>query len=327
MVTQLSYRVQAAGNQNGTRSHGEAFLAARGARNVDLGIRAVSGVGTIDVSALYGGVPIMRIDITAAGDAQRTDRLTFTIAPEAAVNLVSLRGFGTVRATEYDVCDLLISGSHDIRLAAVGLGIASADPPSLLDSVLEGSEFSRFEFATAFTSVPYVRNREVDAGNNGGCRQDASDWRSTRHTVLSEKACPGRLVHTPGGDALDEGAERGWRLRKRRVVAGAEILDRLAEVEPVAAVVLDAEIAQAIGSIADLDADRRARAAHLLVEAVGTGGPRAALRVRRERVAGQRPREEARQGVPRGDTVEDPCGVWPTEKENQLVSPSLPGVA
>ena len=166
-VSQLSYRVQAAGNQNGTGPHGEAFLAARGAGNVDLGVRAVSGIGTIDVSALYGGVPITRIDITAAGDAQRIDRLTFTIAPEAAVNLVSLRGFGTVQAIEYDVCDLLISGSHDIRLAAVGLGVASADPPSLLDSVLEGSEFARFEFATSFTSVTYVNESVIDDDSDG----------------------------------------------------------------------------------------------------------------------------------------------------------------
>jgi hypothetical protein len=166
-VTQLSYRVEAAGNENGTGPPGEAILSARGAGNVDLGIRAVSGIGTIDVSALYGDVPITRIDITAAGDAQRINRLTFTIAPEAAASLVSLRGFGTLQVTEFDACDLKISGSHQIRLAAVGLGVASADPPSLLDSVLEGSEFVRFEFPTSFTSVSYVNESVTDDDSDG----------------------------------------------------------------------------------------------------------------------------------------------------------------
>ena len=166
-VTQLSYRVESAGNQNGTGPPGEAFLRARGAGDVDLGIRAVSGVGTIDVSALYGGVPISRIDITAAGDAQRIDRLTFTAAPEVASTLLSLKGFGVVQAPEYEICDLLISGSHDIRLSAVGLSVASADPPSLLDSVIEGSESVRFDFATPFTNVLYGNESVVDTNTIG----------------------------------------------------------------------------------------------------------------------------------------------------------------
>lgn len=166
-VTQLTYRVQAAGNQNGAGPHGEAFLTAVGADNVDLGVRSVSGVGTIDVSALYGGQPITRLDITAAGDAQRVDRLVFTVAPAEASALVALKGFGVVQAPVYEVCDLAISGSHDVRLAPVGLGVASASPPSLLDSLIEGSEFVRFDLATAYAQITYQNEAVGDANANG----------------------------------------------------------------------------------------------------------------------------------------------------------------
>jgi hypothetical protein len=166
-VTGVTYRVQSAGNQNGTGPPGEAFLEARGASNVDLGIRSVSGIGTIDVSALYGGVPITRIEITAAGDSQRVDRLGFTVAPEAAFSIVSLQGFPVLQVVEYDICDLFLSGSHPIRLAPVGLGVASANPPSLLDSTIEGAEFVRFDFATPFTEVGYTNEAVADGNANG----------------------------------------------------------------------------------------------------------------------------------------------------------------
>lgn len=166
-VTELRYHVQSAGNQNGAGPPGEAFLSARGTGNVDLGIRAVSGIGTIDVSALYGGAAITRVDITAAGDSQRINGIFYTVADEVAQSLVDFRGLGVFQVVNYGICDLVISGSHDVRVASVGIGIASAVPPSLLDSVIEGSEFARFDFATPFTSVLYQNESVIDENSNG----------------------------------------------------------------------------------------------------------------------------------------------------------------
>ena len=160
----VSYEVASAGNQNGMGNPGDAFLEAFDGSHASLGVRAVSGNGLIDVTGLYGGVPIALFTVTAAGDSQRIERLRFEPAA-ASASFVTLNGFtdGSIQSSFIFFCDLTITGSSAVRLTTLGLGILDGTLPNLLD----GSEFVRFDFDLPQTHVFYVNEAVGDANGNG----------------------------------------------------------------------------------------------------------------------------------------------------------------
>lgn len=166
-ATDVSYRIDAAGNENASGPPGEAFLEAFGSTGGSLGVRAVSGTGTNDVSALFAGAPIGFLLLTAAGDSQRIGQIAFTPAAASGTILV-LDGFGFVITSSFEICDAAITGSADVVLTAAGLRIAGGNSPSLL----EGSEWVRFDFEQPQTVVSY-RNTAASDGNGNGTVADA----------------------------------------------------------------------------------------------------------------------------------------------------------
>jgi len=161
-ATGISYRVAAASDDNANGSAGEAFLEAFDEQGQSLGVRAVSGAATIDVSALFGGAPIQFLRLVAAGDAQQIDRIAFTPATTSGT-LLHLDGFGFVITPLFEVCEAAIGGSSDVVLTALGLGIAGGSSPSLLD----GFEWVRFDFDRLQTGVFYTSTSGTDANGNG----------------------------------------------------------------------------------------------------------------------------------------------------------------
>lgn len=166
-ATDVSYRVDAAGNENGSGPAGEAFLEAFDSMGESLGVRAVSGAGTHDVSALFADAPIQFLLLTAAGDSQRIGQIAFTPAA-ASGTILALEGFGFVITSSFEICDVAITGSADVVLTAAGLGISGGNSPSLL----EGSEWVRFDFEQPHALVSY-RNTAASDGNGNGTVADA----------------------------------------------------------------------------------------------------------------------------------------------------------
>lgn len=150
------------GNQNGMGGLADAFLEAFGPTGQSLGVRAISGVATIDVSALFGGAQILSLRLTAAGDSQQIGRLRFRAAPLSGGFLL-LRNLGALHAPSVRLCDVTIAGSADVVLFSTGLGIDGATSPTLLD----GSEWVRFDFDVPQTSVAYETEAVGDANGNG----------------------------------------------------------------------------------------------------------------------------------------------------------------
>jgi hypothetical protein len=161
------YDVVSGGNQNGMGGLADAFVEAFDAASLSLGVRAVTGVTTTDVSALYGSVPIRSLRLTAAGDSQQIGRLGFRPAPSSAT-LLQLRGFGAVQAPQFEICDVTIAGSADVALSSTGLGIAGASSPTLLD----GFEWVRFDFDRPQHTVFYETEAIADL-NASGTHADA----------------------------------------------------------------------------------------------------------------------------------------------------------
>jgi hypothetical protein len=157
----VSYRVDGAGNQNGTGDLGDAFLEAFAPGGASLGVRAVSGATTIDVSALYAGAPIESFRLTASGDSQQIGLLAFRPASSSG-SYLHLGGFGSAQAPVFEVCDVTISGSADVVLSSTGLGIDGLASPTLLD----GFEWVRFDFARPQITVGYTNEAVGNANGN-----------------------------------------------------------------------------------------------------------------------------------------------------------------
>lgn len=128
----LAYDVLEAGNENGG-APGEASLVGLDEAELPLAPVAVSGVGTIDVSAHYPATPLLGFTVEAAGDSQRLGRVRWR--PDAPTEVaVSLRSIGTLNVGELDLCGARIVGSFELGLQnGLGMGVSGWFSNNLID--------------------------------------------------------------------------------------------------------------------------------------------------------------------------------------------------
>jgi hypothetical protein len=165
-ATEIDYAVIVAGNENGSGAAGDAFVEAftiePNSSPVSLGVEPVSGIGTKSLTALFGNLRISFIRITASGDSQRIAGFRFTPAPGAESG-VDFRSIGNFQGASFARCGVEVSGSADIFLSSLGLGVLGPVGPSALN----GSEWLEVHFESPQQQVVYVNEHVADVNGNG----------------------------------------------------------------------------------------------------------------------------------------------------------------
>jgi hypothetical protein len=79
IALEVSYDVSSAGNQDGDGTAGDAILEAFDVGGTSLGTVAVSGSGTLDVSGMFGNVPLSAFKVTADVDNHRISKVRYIV--------------------------------------------------------------------------------------------------------------------------------------------------------------------------------------------------------------------------------------------------------
>lgn len=90
-IPQLGYRLTDATNVAGTFESGDHFVEAFGEGGTSLGLRSAAGDDEdIDLTALYGGVPIEAFELIGVGDAFRLRYVVVTPEPQTGLGVAAL---------------------------------------------------------------------------------------------------------------------------------------------------------------------------------------------------------------------------------------------
>jgi hypothetical protein len=129
----VSYSVSSASNQDGDGLFGECFVRASNGGG-EIGIEPVAGVGAIDVSALFGGVPIGGLLLTSAPDGVRIGRISYR-APPAPNPMYLARLGGSHASAEVTQCGITFRGAPGFaHLNTDGVGVVGGAASSWIDA-------------------------------------------------------------------------------------------------------------------------------------------------------------------------------------------------
>jgi len=180
-ATGVTYEVSSATDYDDDMIPGEGFVEAFDDSGVSYGVRLVSGVGTKDVSALFGDAPIRSFELTAAQDGVRLRRINyeppFDYEVAASIALSSFSADDVVSsAAEIALCGFTLRPNAGlVRLqggSIRGVAISGGNP-----LWIEGGEELEIEFDEPVRSVAYqlLAAEEVSGGGLGGHFVEAFD--------------------------------------------------------------------------------------------------------------------------------------------------------
>jgi hypothetical protein len=96
-IPQLEYRLTDSTNVGGTSASGDHFVEAFDAHGTSLGLRSAADTGTnIDLTALYGGVPIQAFELMAVNDSFRLSFVRVTPEPASGLGVAAIASLAWV---------------------------------------------------------------------------------------------------------------------------------------------------------------------------------------------------------------------------------------
>jgi hypothetical protein len=169
-VRALTYQVVSATNGDGDAG-GETFVEAFDASDASLGVELVSGIGTKDVSSLFGDVPIERIVLTAGpSDGVRLRRISYDLPAGESITIYPGQGFFAASSSyvtaELNQCGAVFRGSPgSVRSqgGVEGISVTGGNAESLIDA---GEELE-VELEEPVLGVRYRLTGANDVNTNG----------------------------------------------------------------------------------------------------------------------------------------------------------------
>jgi len=170
----VSYYVGSSTNADGDEL-GESYVEAFGANGATLGVLAMSGFATKDLTALFGGVAIKKYQITGGDDMIRIERLSYDLPVGTVVNsYFEFLDAGTFSTSEFTQCGVTFRGSpRAAYLGSEGISVAGGGA----DAYVDGDEDLEIEFAEPVTGAGYELDEatNVNGGTLGGHFVEAFD--------------------------------------------------------------------------------------------------------------------------------------------------------
>jgi MYXO-CTERM domain-containing protein len=155
------YRVLSASNQDGDGLFGESFVEAF-VDDFSLGVVATSGVGEIDVAALFGGAQISHFQVNAL-ESIRIGRAQWRLPPGVAVDADVAVGSSYTAASPMLQCGVRVEtadGEFDVAASGAGLGIVGG-----ASTRVDAGESLLVSLGEPISPLAY---RLVDSTNVGG---------------------------------------------------------------------------------------------------------------------------------------------------------------
>lgn len=181
----VAYQVSSASNADGDALFGETFVRAHDGVN-QIGIEPVSGVGTIDLAAVFGGTPIRGFTITSAPDGVRIGRISYE-APRAPVSMPLGRLSGSHTAAEIVYCGITFRGEPGLpHLGADGMAVSGGAANSWIDP----GEALEVDFGEPIAGLRYELDATevVNPGSFGGHFVEAFDAAGSSLGIRSASA-------------------------------------------------------------------------------------------------------------------------------------------